>query len=72
MRLALHHKTKAAARRGQLAAAAAELRLRTERLERLTALRESRHASQQEVIRAIEEKEVAEGNLLAIQEELFC
>jgi RND family efflux transporter MFP subunit len=60
--------TKAA--RGQLAAATAELRLRTERLERLTTLRESRHASEQEVIRAVEEKEVAEGNLLAIQESL--
>jgi RND family efflux transporter MFP subunit len=60
----------AKAAQGQLAAAAAELRLRTERLERLTALRESQHASGQEVIRAVEEKEVAEGNLLAIQESL--
>jgi RND family efflux transporter MFP subunit len=55
---------------GQLASAAAELRLRTERLERLTTLRESQHATEQEVIRAVEEKEVAEGNLLAIQEAL--
>jgi RND family efflux transporter MFP subunit len=56
--------------RGQLNSAEAELRLRTERLKSLEALRESEHASEEEVIRATEEKEVAEGNLLAVHEAL--
>jgi RND family efflux transporter MFP subunit len=56
--------------RGQLNSAEAELRLRAERLRSLEALRQSQHASEEEVIRATEEKEVAEGNLLAVQEVL--
>lgn len=55
---------------GKLKSAEAELRLKSERLEKLLVLLERKHASQEEVDRTQIEREVAEAQLLAVREEL--
>jgi RND family efflux transporter MFP subunit len=54
--------------RGQLETAVAERRLRKDRLEKLKALREGNHASQEEIDRAATEYAVAEAQVLAAEE----
>jgi RND family efflux transporter MFP subunit len=56
--------------RGKLDAAAAELKLRADLLEKLTALQARTHATQEEVDRAGIEKDMAAARLLTVQEEL--
>jgi RND family efflux transporter MFP subunit len=56
--------------RGRLNSAQADLRLKSERLVKLRMLLERKTASQEEVDRTAVEKEVAEAQLLAVQEEL--
>ena len=56
---------------GRVEAAEAELRLCQETLDKLTALRERDHATQQEVDRAIAQRDVAEARVKAAQEELL-
>jgi len=56
--------------RGQLNSALADLRLRADRFDKLLQLRQSDHASQEEVERAATEKEIAEGRALTARETL--
>ncbi len=55
---------------GKLKSAEAELRLKSERLAKLQLLLGRKHATQEEVDRTAVEKDVAEAQLLAVQEEL--
>jgi RND family efflux transporter MFP subunit len=56
--------------RGQREAAIAELRLRRQRLHNLQLLRTDHHASEEEVARAAAEVEMAEAQVLAVEESL--
>lgn len=56
--------------RGKLDSAAAELKLRADLLQKLTALQARSHATQEEVDRAGIEKDMAAARLLTVQEEL--
>jgi RND family efflux transporter MFP subunit len=56
--------------RGQLNSALADLRLRADRFDKLLQLRQSDHASQEEVERAATEKEISEGRVLTAHESL--
>jgi len=54
---------------GKASSAKAELRLKTERYEKLKQLLERQHATQEEVDRTAVEKEVSEAQLLVVEEE---
>ncbi len=56
---------------GKLKSAKAEMRLKQERLTKLNILLQRQHASQEEVDRTAVEKEVAEAQLLNVEEELL-
>ncbi len=56
--------------RGRINGVLAELRLQTDRLEKLISLRERQHASQEEVERTKAQKEISEANLEALRDEL--
>ena len=56
--------------RGQLDSAAADLRMKSERLDALHVLLRGSHASEEEVRRAEADREVADANLLAVRESL--
>ena len=57
--------------KGRVNSAQADIRLRTERGEKLKMLLERKHATQEEFDRCLVEKEVSEAQLLAVQEELL-
>ncbi len=57
--------------KGRVNSAQADIRLRTERGEKLKMLLERKHATQEEFDRSLVEKEVSEAQLLAVQEELL-
>lgn len=57
--------------KGRVNSAQADVRLRTERGEKLIMLLERKHATQEEVDRSVVEKEVSEAQLLAVEEELL-
>ena len=57
--------------KGRLNSAQADVRLRTERGEKLKLLHERKHATQEELDRSLVEKEVSEAQLLAVQEEIL-
>ena len=55
---------------GRMKSAAADVRLKTERCEKLKLLFDRKHATQEELDRSLVEKEVSEAQLLAVQEEI--
>lgn len=57
--------------KGRVNSAQADVRLKTERVEKLKLLHERKHATQEELDRSLVEKEVAEAQLLAVQEEIL-
>ena len=57
--------------KGRVNSAQADVRLKTERVEKLKVLHERKHATQEEYDRSLVEKEVSEAQLLAVQEELL-
>ncbi len=56
--------------KGRLNSALADVRLKSERCEKLKLLHERKHATQEELDRSLVEKEVSEAQLLAVQEEI--
>jgi RND family efflux transporter MFP subunit len=56
--------------KGRINSAQADIRMKAERAEKLQQLLTRKHASQEEVDRSVVEKEVAQAQLLAVQEEL--
>jgi RND family efflux transporter MFP subunit len=61
---------KAAESQGRLQSAQADLKLKADRLQKLQGLLENKHASQEEVDRAVLERDIAAAQLLAVQEDL--
>lgn len=57
--------------KGRINSAQADIRMKAERAEKLQMLLTRKHASQEEVDRSVVEKEVAQAQLLAVQEELL-
>ena len=57
--------------KGRVNSAQADVRLKTERVEKLKLLHERKHATQEELDRSLVEKEVSEAQLLAVQEEIL-
>ena len=57
--------------KGRVNSAQADVRLRTERGEKLKLLLDRKHATQEELDRSLVEKEVSEAQLLAVEEELL-
>ena len=57
--------------KGRVNSAQADVRLRTERGEKLKMLLERKHATQEELDRSLVEKEVSQAQLLAVEEELL-
>ncbi len=57
--------------KGRVNSAQADVRLRTERGDKLKLLLDRKHATQEEFDRSLVEKEVSEAQLLAVQEELL-
>lgn len=55
---------------GRINSAQADIRMKSERAEKLQQLQTRKHATQEEVDRSVVEKEVAQAQLLAVQEEL--
>lgn len=55
---------------GRLKSAQADVRLKSERAEKLKLLFDRQHASQEEIDRTLVEKDVAEAQLLAVEEEI--
>lgn len=56
--------------KGRLNSASADVRLKSERCEKLKLLHDRKHATQEELDRSFVEKEVSEAQLLAVQEEI--
>lgn len=56
--------------KGRIQSAQADIRLKSERAEKLLQLLSRKHASQEEIDRGLVEKEVAEAQLLAVEEDL--